>query len=192
MLVCLDTETTDRAPGQICQLSYIIMNNTGAVKAVNKFFTVERVSPGAEAVHGFSAEMLRQLSEGTVFADHSTDILCDFKGNSIAAHNAPFDARFISHELSKVGISYFCEPQFCTMKFFTDVIKLPGKYGKPKWPTLQEVLTYLDISSGVVSSWSDKLFGPSNASAHDARFDATAVFLMMSTLVKSGVVTISD
>ena len=47
--IYLDTETTDKVPGQIAELSMIIeeANTNKFVKAVNYFFTVEKMSEEA-------------------------------------------------------------------------------------------------------------------------------------------------
>ena len=64
-LLFFDTETTNIRPGSICQLSYIVVDSSVKPQKTlgkNFFFTVEEMSPEAEAVHGFSLEKLYTLS----------------------------------------------------------------------------------------------------------------------------------
>ena len=60
-LLVFDTEATDLEPGQICQLAYLLEQD-GEITARNYFFSVDDMSPGAQEVHGFSKEMLEELS----------------------------------------------------------------------------------------------------------------------------------
>lgn len=78
----LDTETTGLNPGQIAQLSMIVvdMSTNRMSGTYNYFFTVDNMEPGAENVHGFSKEKLDILSKGARFADRANEIygiLCD-------------------------------------------------------------------------------------------------------------------
>ena len=71
-LLIFDTETTSIKPGQICQLSYILIDaSTKPQKTIGKnfFFTCDEMDPNAEAVHGFSLEKLYELSNGQYFED---------------------------------------------------------------------------------------------------------------------------
>lgn len=59
---------------------------------------------------------------------------------TIVAHNWVYDLKRIQHETGLLGVDDFVGrmPSICTMKMLTDHMKLPGKYGKYKWPKLQE------------------------------------------------------
>ena len=67
--------------------------------------------------------------------------------NVVVCHNWQLDRNIIVSELLRFGI----KPSFkvgtktlCTMKYSTDIIKLPGSTGgKYKWPTLNELLMEL-------------------------------------------------
>ena len=45
-IIVFDTEATDLTPGQICQLSYLMIDG-GSVTGKNLFFTVDDMSEGA-------------------------------------------------------------------------------------------------------------------------------------------------
>ena len=93
-IIFLDTETTGFSPGQICQLAYIIQDGE-RLNARNYFFSVESMPAAARAVHGFSAPVLRKLSQGREFSHHARVIMSDIqRTNRLVAHNAGFDCRF--------------------------------------------------------------------------------------------------
>ena len=76
-IIVFDTETTSLKPGQICQLAYLMVEN-GEIRAKNMFFTVDDMDERSQGVHGFSMEMLEDLSEGKTFSDRAEEIHSDF------------------------------------------------------------------------------------------------------------------
>ena len=72
-IIVFDTEATDLTPGQICQLSYLIVED-GKVTGKNMFFAVDEMSEGAYEVHGMSMEDLEKLSGGERFEDRAEEI----------------------------------------------------------------------------------------------------------------------
>lgn len=180
--VYLDTETTGLKPGQIAQLSMIVEESDTAkfVSAHNYFFEVSSMEEGAEKVHGFSMEALKELSGGVKFSDKHIEINEILKDACIVAHNEAFDERFISSELWRCGISFMPTGRTCTMERFKDIIKIPNKYpkyGKYKKPNLGEVLNFLNISTDKVKEYSCKLFNYDGSAFHDSRFDTTAMYV---------------
>lgn len=177
-MIILDTETTDFRPGQIAQLSYILVNAGEIVRAENFFFAVDSMSPGAEQVHGFSEEMLRELSGGRTFAEQLDRFRDDFMDRTLVAHNAVFDLGFLSAEFDRCGLSYVPKT-FCTMRKSTQLCRIPNpNRGGYKWPRLEEALRALDISREEVDALASKLFGGERTAFHDARFDSAAVWLI--------------
>lgn len=177
-MIILDTETTDFRPGQIAQLSYILVDGGGIIRGENYFFTVASMSPGAEQVHGFSEEMLFQLSEGRTFADQLDRFRDDFMDRTLVAHNAPFDLGFLAAEFARCGLSY-APKTFCTMRKSTPLCRIPHpNRGGYKWPRLEEALRTLDISAEEVNALAAEVFGDGRAAFHDARFDSAAVYLI--------------
>lgn len=177
MILYLDTETTGLRPGNICQLSYIMQLKKSLV-AKNLFFTVDYVEPGALSVHGFSVPRLIELSNGKRFKDMVEEVERDFsKADVIVSHNTAFDLMFLRSEFESLGMVFLCRDSFCTMKNMTPVCKLPRRSGAGyKYPKLNELCDYFEITDGDISDASTEIFGKA-ASFHDARFDTTAVYL---------------
>lgn len=188
-LLIFDTETTSLKPGQICQLSYItIDSSTKPQKTIghNFFFAVEEVDPAAEAVHGFSAEKLYELSNGKYFEDTVEEFLKDFEeADFLIGHNVNFDIRFLKHELEGLCIDYEPKNVFCTMQYYKDICNIPNGYGSIKNPKLEEVINYLGITKDMITKKSNELFKGSG-DYHDARFDTTATYLTIFEGFKQG------
>ncbi len=193
MIACVDVETTglDIFKHEICQLTYICFNKQGIQKVFNQFYAVDAIDPKAAAVNGFSVESLRNLSGGARFSHRAHEAYTDLKSSSGIAHNIAFDEKFISNDFSKQGISFKFGRKFCTMEYFTDIIKIPGGRNGYKWPKLQDVLTYCGIRYNEVHDAAITLFNDSNG-AHDARFDTTALYLITQKLIQAGVIEVLD
>lgn len=71
-------------------------------------------APGALAIHGFDEWLLRHQP---LFADHA-DYLIDRLNNAdlVFAHNANFDAGFLSREFKKCGIEFNPDRVSCTLR----------------------------------------------------------------------------
>lgn len=177
MIIYLDTETTGLHPGNICQLSYIIQTKENQY-AKNFFFTVDNVEYGAFMVHGFSVEKLLKLSNGKRFNYYAEEIYNDLKtADLVIAHNTAFDFMFLSKEYENLGCLFNIDNSFCSMKKTTAICKLSRPNGKGyKYPKLNELCTFLGVSDAEILSESKRLFKEKTA-YHDARFDATAVYL---------------
>ena len=176
MVLYFDTETTGLYPGEICQLSYV-MQDKGGVSAKNFYFSVDFVEYGALAVHGLTAEKLNELSGGKWFACFADEIEKDFlAADMVAAHNAAFDLSFLSAEFRRAGKDLYVQNTFCTMKKFTPVCKIAGRFRGYKHPKLSELCAFMGITERDISEQAQRLFGACGA-YHDARFDAAAVYL---------------
>lgn len=188
MIIYLDTETTALRPGQICQLSYI-MQTERTVNSKNFFFTVDGVEFGAYKVHGFSQEKLSIFSSGKRFGDHVAEIEEDLcKADVLISHNTAFDFMFLRAEFERVGRIFTVNNEFCSMKKSTPVCKLLRSDNITyKYPKLNELTAYFDIKDWQIRNQSEKLFG-FESDFHDARFDATAVFLAVNEGMKSEMV----
>ncbi len=177
MILYLDTETTGLRPGQICQLSYL-MQSSGGVSAKNFFFSVESVDFGALAVHGFTPEKLKILSNGKVFASDIEEIESDFtSADCVVAHNIAFDTAFLRKEFENVGKILIFNDEFCSMKNSVTVCKLSRKSSLGyKYPKLSELCEFFDITEEDIINLSKSVFGCS-FNYHDARFDVCALYL---------------
>ena len=186
-IITFDTETTALKPGQICQLSYL-MYEGGEVKGKNLFFTVDDMSEGSEAVHGFSMEALEELSGGERFEDRSQEIFDDFSSaKMLIGHNVIFDDNFLRTELTRAGMKLPRIKLFDTMNYFTPIMLMAPvqRNTRCKPPKLIELAAYLGLTDEEISERADEWFG-GGAAAHDARFDAAMTFLCLKKATEKG------
>lgn len=186
-IIFLDTETSGLKPGNICQLSYAIVENK-KVTGKNYFFTVPYIEPRAEAVHGFSVEILKELSGGKCFNDFRDDILADLDGAHIVGHNISFDMKFIDSELGEC----LGNERFCTMNHFTDIIQLPSLsnyHGGYKRPKLMELADFMGVTESEITEKTKEVFGISDELlAHDARYDVVATMISFYKGMRQGLI----
>lgn len=178
--VFLDCETTGLKPGQITQLSYLVVENGQLIKRVNQYLSVDSIEADAARLTGLTKERLDQLSFGTKFFDRSHEFYNDLFGAAIVAHNAPFDVKFLTHEFKNCNMLFNPISIVDTMRIFKDIVKVPysGKRAGYKNPKLEEVLQYFSIKTGEVENSAKKVFGNFDLQAHDARYDATALVMI--------------
>lgn len=188
-MIFFDTETTGLRPGSICQLSYIFVDTSlKPTKTIGKniFFTVEYVEPSAEKVHGFSVEKLYELSNGRYFEDCLEEFLVDFQtADVIIGHNVNFDINFLTSELEGCGEDFNYKHIFCTMNYYKNICNFKNNHDAIKAPKLEEALRFLNIENSHIDTLSKKLFNETG-SFHDARFDTTATYLLVTEGIKKG------
>lgn len=185
-LIVFDTEATDLTPGQICQLSYLMVEN-GSVAGKNMFFQVDEMSEGAQEVHGMSLEDLERLSGGERFEDRVEEIFADFEwADMLVGHNVAADDRYLRVELERTGRRLKKKATFCTMNYFTSVTNLKRKVntGRPKPPRLEELWEHYGLSVDDIAARSAEWFS-GGGQAHDARFD-TATYLCLLEATRKG------
>lgn len=185
-LLFFDTETTSIKPGQICQLSYIVIDASSKPQKTtgkNFFFTVDEIDEGAQAVHGFSLEKLYELSDGQEFLDFVAQFMPDFfEADFIIGHNVQFDIKFLKHEIQQlweaglIDTTWEAKDTFCTMAYYKDICKIPNPNGNIKNPKLAEVVNFLGITETEIANKANELFEGSG-NYHDARFDTAATYL---------------
>lgn len=189
-LLFFDTETTDINDkiGQICQLSYIIVNtNTKKTYGKNFFFSVKGMSEGAYKTHGLTIEKLKELSNGKCFLNVAKEIHEDFVNvDYLIGHNVTFDIKFINREFSRANLTPLTNKYFCSMRYYTDICKLPKARGIGyKWPKLDDVIKFLKIDSSQIEDLCNKLFEGASA-YHDSRFDIAGTYLIVYIGIKKG------
>jgi DNA polymerase-3 subunit epsilon len=103
--VVLDTETTGlmvERGHRVIEIGCIELRQrrrTGA--SFHRYLNPERsIDPGAQEVHGISAEFLRDKPR---FADIAAEFLDFVRGAELVIHNAPFDLSFLDAELELLG-----------------------------------------------------------------------------------------
>lgn len=190
--IYLDTETTSLEPGQICQISYLVEEDSQLIKRVNQYYKVDFVDYGASKVTGLTVDNLEYLSGGTQFKDRADEMLKDFKDSIIIGHNISFDIRFLTEEFRRLGIYYIPNSVFDTMNYFKDILKLPkrGRYKGYKNPKLDEVLEFTSTTKNEVIRFASAVYGNYSMQAHDSRFDAMAVYIVCKKMEKAGLLDI--
>jgi DNA polymerase III epsilon subunit-like protein len=111
-------------------------------------------------------------------------VLADFRclaenATAIIAHHAEYDRAIIVGACRRAGAQSLwfdhCAPKFrCTMELSTPILKLPGQFGEPKFPTLEEAHHF---------------WFPERAwrSSHDARDDRDACADVWAALLERGI-----
>ncbi|GAA0126787.1 MULTISPECIES: 3'-5' exonuclease [Clostridium] len=190
-MIFFDTETTGISPGNICELSYIIVDTDVKPQKTygkNFFFAVEYVEPSAKEIHGFSEEDLYKLSNGLYFEDQFEEISDDFlNADILIGHNVNFDIKFITHELEFCEINYKPKNTFCTMNYYKNICKCSNGKGGIKNPKLEEVVNFLGLNSTIIKNKANELFDGSG-NYHDARFDTAATYLVVTEGIRKGLI----
>jgi DNA polymerase-3 subunit epsilon len=103
--IVLDTETTGFEPetgDRIVEIGALeLMNHLPTGRTFHVYINPERAMPEAAfAVHGLGDDFLRDKPK---FAQVAQDFV-DFIGEArLVIHNAPFDMKFLNHELGRLG-----------------------------------------------------------------------------------------
>lgn len=120
----IDVETTGFSPSRhhrIVEIAVLLVSPTGEIQGEwSTLVNPHRDIPNAE-IHGITAtDIVRAPS----FADIAPRLLADLRGRTIAAHNAPFDLRFLLSELERAGLAAgpLPPPAFCTMTWSTTFV----------------------------------------------------------------------
>lgn len=173
-----DTETSGLRPGNICQLSYLLIGEDG-IEGKNHYFKVGYVEPGAENIHGLSVEKLLVLSDNKEFKDKLSLVKEDFdRADLLVGHNISFDLNFLISEYQRAGQGFNLKDTFCTMKYFTNICKIDHWNGRGyKWPKLEELTHFLKISHRDIVEETEEIFYSPDIGYHDARFDTVATYL---------------
>lgn len=104
--ICLDTETTGFSPSKgdrIVEIACVeLIDFTPTGKYFHSYINPQREVPEeVTKIHGLTNEF---LSDKAIFSEIA-DEFCDFIDNSpLVIHNAPFDMRFIHHEINLCGL----------------------------------------------------------------------------------------
>lgn len=147
--------------------------------------TVEELTEkGEKDPHFFERNNMstqRCLDEGNPIEQELSkfiDVINDPETVVIVAHNMAFDLNVVSCEMIRIRMSADrIVKRICTMQASTAFCRLPPfRFGKWKWPTLQEL--------------HNKLFGCDFEGAHDALDDVKATAKCLVELVKQNVIVI--
>ncbi|NLG26221.1 MAG: 3'-5' exonuclease [Clostridiales bacterium] len=185
--IVFDTEATDLTPGQICQLSYLMLDG-GRIEGKNMFFAVDEMSEGAFEVHGLSREALDELSGGERFEDRADEVFADFAAAGLwIGHNVSADDRYLRAEMERLGRRLPKVKTFCTMNYFTGVMSMARKVniGRPKPPKLEELVAFFGLTPEQVAAQAAEWFG-GGGTTHDARYDTAATCMCVLEAARQG------
>jgi len=120
---------------------------------------------GGTFIHGITREMVQKFGKPLkeVVQVFLNDMYCSDK---LVAHNLAFDSKVLASELYRLGLNNEAKDllerySLCTMVSTTNLLKLPSRYGKYKWPKLVELHAFL--------------FGEGFDGQHDASKDVEAL-----------------
>ncbi|MDE0884715.1 MAG: 3'-5' exonuclease [Myxococcota bacterium] len=186
-----DTETTgmvvrdrppqDPAQPNLVQLGMLLVETEDWTPRARHSMLVRlpegaRIEEGAKKAHGISEEDCARYGVPVMVAASLFNQLC-LQAEVIVAHNMAFDRSIMQTALHRLGD----KPDrmkdvrlVCTMQESTDLLKLPGRFGSYKWPSLAEAYTYFT---------KQELVG-----AHDALVDTEACLAVFQGLIEKSVV----
>ena len=115
--IILDTETTGLEVDKghrIIELGCVeLVNRRRTNRTLHHYLQPDReIDPGAQEVHGISAEMLSGKPRFTDVAREFLDFVADAE---LVIHNADFDVGFLNAELRSLGVDAPRIPGFCTV-----------------------------------------------------------------------------
>ena len=168
--IALDVETTGLDPAQghrIVEIALIRYRGDKILESYETLIHPHRPIPGdAFAIHGISDA---DVIDAPSFHEVAGDIIAFIGMDPIIAHNAPFDLKFLQHELAATTYPHAVlrkNPAICTMR-------LACWLGLTRrWPRLERLIEILDLT-----------VKPAHRAASDAVAAGTA-FLRMWKLLR--------
>lgn len=159
----LETTGLDPITDQICHLAYIITDDMFNPLIAKKFyFSVDKMSYGAEQVHGLTQEKLKELSGGKGFRDCYREICEDFKSvDLIATHNLSFFWDFMLWEFQKCNIfeeDFRNVQKMCLMCRYKNMLQIDIGYEDYKYPKFVEIEQFLGLEKEDIVEQSESLF----------------------------------
>lgn len=114
----IDFETTGLRPeghDRVVEVAAVLLNGRGETEWEWTSLINPRRDMGATRIHGITA---RDVADAPEFADIADPLLDAMRGRTVVAHNAPFDMRFLHHELRRSGYPVGSQPRaLCSMKW---------------------------------------------------------------------------
>jgi DNA polymerase-3 subunit epsilon len=180
--IFFDTETTDlpdyKSPAgphqpHVVQLAAVLVDGA-AERSVVTLVQPEgwTIHPGAQATHGITLAWAQAEGVPIAQAIEQFDELLS-QADLAVAHNVRFDRLLMDSEYLRLGRQVAWPETFCTMQASTNIVRLPGNYGKYKWPTLEEAFRHF--------------YRRPPAGAHDALADVRTCMAIFAELVGRGV-----
>jgi len=159
MKLFFDTETTGLPKKQyasiedlenwprIVQIAWLKFDDQGNFLSEHDYIIKPdgfEIPESASRIHGITTKKAHNFGVELkpVLMEFSSEIN---KANSIIAHNMGFDEKIVLSEFFRNNINHNLQltPKICTMQSSTNYCKIPGRYGKYKWPNLIELHNFL-------------------------------------------------
>jgi DNA polymerase-3 subunit epsilon len=114
-LAVVDVETTGFTPGpdRVVEIAVVRIDLTGRIEDQWDSLLHPGRDVGPTSIHHITEAM---VENAPTFADVADEILERLDGAVVVAHNARFDASFITHELTHAGIEVPAVPGACTIE----------------------------------------------------------------------------
>ena len=182
-IIILDVETTgpDYLLDEIYQMSYIVLDKDfNIIKGKNFFFMVDYIEFKFNKKK-LNRDKIKMLSNNKIFKDYYNEIFDDLNGNLIVCHKCDHDISFLKSEFMRVNNkNKFIYEEFCTMKYYTNILKIPNEYYGYKYPKLTEIMPYLNIKRGDINNKSKEIFNmlDDEINLHDSRVDSVITYLV--------------
>lgn len=159
-----DTETTGKLgpDTHIVQLAALLTDEEKPLSQMNVLIKPNNwiIPEEVVAIHGITTEKCEEHGIPIVEALQKLDYLAK-QADVVVAHNYWFDCEMVKLERKRLNLLPGpCGATFCTMQASTEILQLPGRFGKFKWPKLQEAYQFF--------------FGEEFEGAHDAMNDVHA------------------
>lgn len=173
-----DTETTGFPPkARLVSIAWQIWDNDKLIEKDDYIVRPEGfiIPDGAANVHGITTEIaLEKGVDVKMVMELFNEKLSQIE--TVVAHNYGFDSVIVNGEFKRLSITSNLTDKkvIDTMLGSTDYVKLPGRYGKYKWPKLEELHRHLF----------DKDFDD----AHSADADVDATVACFFELQKRGII----
>lgn len=155
--VVVDVETTGARPyagDRITEIAAVVVRNGEISELFETLVNPQRsIPPFITQLTNISWEMVK---DSPVFADIALDVAGVLEGNVFVAHNAAFDWRFVSAELSRTAGRHLAGRKLCTVKLARKLL--------PQLP--RRSLDYVARYYGVDISSRHRAAGDALATAH--------------------------
>lgn len=190
----IDTETSglplwklgyhDPRQPWVCQIAAVLADAERVYDIYSVLVKADgrQIEPEAAAITGITPEMCDLFGIEEPLAIRTVSYLTA-RADVLVCHNVNFDRMMVAGMYCRnvpVGADvekYLTRtPWFCTMESTTDLLKLPGNFGKHKWPKLEELYLWL---------FQEPLLG-----AHDAFTDTMATRRCFFELLKRELITL--
>lgn len=173
-----DTETTGFPPNaRLVSIAWQLWDENNLLEKEHHIIKPEGFTIPVQAsnIHGITTDIAIEKGENL------EEVIDKFlnaidKTDAIIAHNYRFDSQIIAGELKRLNKKNILESKkvFDTMIESTNYLKIKGKYGKFKWPNLNELHYFL--------------FNKNFENAHSADADVDATVKCFFELKKRGVI----